>query len=117
MTRKVRSFILAGVVGIGGLLGAEAKAHDYGGYGPGIAVGEPYGGGYGGYPGYGYGGGYSRPSTSTYSYTKTTVTTIIYCDRCGHRHDKYAPCGGYGGGYGRGYRRGYGGGYPGRYPW
>src|SRR5687768_14123904 len=111
MTRSLRIGILAGLVGLGGLLGTgaatvAAKADDYGhpGYGPGFAVGEPYGYGYGGYGrgyghgrgyggyGRGYGYGYGRPRT--YYYSQTTITTIIYCDSCGRYHDRYAPCGG-----------------------
>lgn len=107
----IRSLILA-TVSIGGLLGSEAKAqYGYPDFGPGIAIGEPYG-----HPGYG-GYGYGRPGS--YYYSQTTVTTIVYCNRCGHYHDRHAPCGGYGGGYrggyGRPYRRGFG--YPGPYPW
>jgi hypothetical protein len=142
MIRKARALILAGVVGIGGVLGSgatTAKAQGFGFGGPGrgfsLTIGNPYGyggyspgsfygGGYGlGYPSYGYGGGYgggypspgyyssgySSPGYNSYYYSRTTVTTIVYCNLCGHYHDRYAPCGGYGGGYG--------GGYPGPYPW
>ena len=135
MTRNIRALILSGVVGIAGVLGSgatTAKAQGYGlygpgrGFGPGIAVGEPYGhgrhghghGGYGhgyrgygrGYRGYGrgyggyrpgpfYGGGYGG---SSYYYSETT-TTIVHCTHCGGYHDSHSPCGG-------GYR-------PGPYPW
>ncbi|HEX8203497.1 MAG TPA: hypothetical protein VF590_23680 [Isosphaeraceae bacterium] len=131
MIGKARTLILAGVVGLGGLLGAgaaTAKAQGYAFGGPGrgfsLSIGGPSGyPGYAPYPGIGYGrgypgygGGYGRGSYgsyynpgSSYYYSQTTVTTIVYCNRCGHYHDRHAPCGGYGGGYP--------GGYPAPYPW
>ena len=138
MTRNVRALILSGVVGIAGVLGSgatTAKAQGYGPYGPGrgfslsIGAGDPYGYGYGqggyypgalyrrgyglGSPGYGYSRGYyGLGYAPSYYSSRTTITTIIYCDRCGRYHDRHAPCGGRS--YGRGYRDRYD---PVPYPW
>jgi hypothetical protein len=50
MTRNVRALILAGVVGLGGVLGAgattaKAQGFGYGGFGRGfsLTIGNPYG--------------------------------------------------------------------------